>query len=169
MPDIVPQSDAAVIDLTAAAALCTDISRVTTTAALPQLLGRAAALLDARGLIIWMGAGDQLFPAAAYGYDSRAVDRMGPISRGSRNATATAWRTGQVASVAGDPTTIGAIVAPMFKPSYCIGVLAAEVRNGREGDAATRAVTALIAAQLATAVAAWPASSAVDADTAVNL
>jgi hypothetical protein len=53
----------------------------------------------------------------------------------------------------------GAVVAPMFGPDACIGVLAAEVRHGREDDTDTRAVTAMIAAQLATAVAAWPAAS----------
>ena len=44
----------------------------------------------------------------------------------------------------------GAIVAPMFGPDTCIGVLAAEVRHGREQDASTRAVTMMVAAQLAT-------------------
>jgi hypothetical protein len=47
----------------------------------------------------------------------------------------------------------------MYAPDTCIGVLAAEVRNGRESDPATRSVTAMIAAQLATVVAAWPAAS----------
>jgi hypothetical protein len=42
-------------------------------------------------------------------------------------------------------------------------VLAAEVRHGREQDQATRAVTTMIAAQLATVVAAWPASSSAQA------
>jgi len=44
--------------------------------------------------------------------------------------------------------------------SRVIGVVTAEVRHGRENDPSTRAVAALIAAQLSTAVAAWPASSA---------
>jgi hypothetical protein len=35
-------------------------------------------------------------------------------------------------------------------------VLAAEIRHGRESDAATRAVTSLFAAQFATVIAAWP-------------
>jgi hypothetical protein len=37
--------------------------------------------------------------------------------------------------------------------------LAAEVRNGREADPATCAVAAIIAAQLAGVVSAWPAGS----------
>jgi hypothetical protein len=52
----------------------------------------------------------------------------------------------------------GAIVAPMFGPDTCIGVLAAEVRNGREQDASTRAVTMMVAAQLAGVLSAWPSA-----------
>ncbi len=147
------------VDLAAAAALCTDFSRLATSAALPELLARAATLLDARGLIVWLGAGEELFVAAAHGYDPRMVTRLGPIARSSTNATAKAWRTGTLASVAGASGSSAAIVAPMFNPSDCVGVLAAEVPPGREDDPTTRAVAAMLAAQLATAVGAWPAAS----------
>ena len=150
------------VDLAAAADVCTAISRVTEVAALTDLLGRAAGVLDATGVIVWMGAGEELFPATAYGYDPRVVSRLGPIARFSDNATANAWVMGQLRTVAGDATTNGAIVAPMFGPDSCIGVLAAEVRHGREADAATQAVTMMIAAQLATAVVAWPAGSSAE-------
>ena len=53
----------------------------------------------------------------------------------------------------------GAIVAPMFAPDTCIGVVAAEVRHGREQDPSTRAVTTMVAAQLATVLGAWPSAS----------
>jgi len=56
----------------------------------------------------------------------------------------------------------GAVVAPMFGPANCIGVLAAEIRHGREDETATRAVASMIAAQLAAALSAWPAASAAD-------
>ena len=59
----------------------------------------------------------------------------------------------------GDLVSNGAIVAPMFGPDRCVGVLAAEVRHGREQDAATQAVTIMIAAQLATVIGAWPATA----------
>jgi hypothetical protein len=150
------------VDLAAAADVCIAISRVTAVAALTDLLGRAAEVLDATGVIVWMGAGEELFPATAYGYDPRVVSRLGPIARFSDNATANAWVMGQLRTVAGDATTNGAIVAPMFGPDSCIGVLAAEVRHGREADAATQAVTMMIAAQLATAVVAWPAGSSAE-------
>ena len=150
------------MDLAAAADVCTAISRVTSVAALTEVLGHAAAVLDASGVIVWMGAGEELFPATAFGYDPRVVNRLGPIARFSDNATANAWLMGQVRTVAGDSTTNGAIVAPMFGPDACIGVLAAEVRHGREADPATQAVTTMIAAQLASAVIAWPAPSSAE-------
>jgi hypothetical protein len=149
------------IDLTAAADLCTALSRVTSAAALPDLLRRAASLLDARGIILWLGAGQELFAATAHGYQPHTLARLGPIPRAAENATAAAWRNGAMTTVPGDRTSAGAIVAPMFGPEACIGVLAVEVRPGRERDSASQAVAAMIAAQLAAAVAAWPAASPV--------
>jgi hypothetical protein len=149
----------AVLDLTAAAALCGDLARVETADALPDLLARAAGIIDARGLIVWMGGGEQLFAAAAHGYDVRIVSRLAPIDRDAANATATAWRTGRPSTVIGGNGADGAIVVPMFNPTHCIGVLAAEVRHGREHDAAARAITTMIAAQLGSVLAAWPAAS----------
>lgn len=147
------------VDLAAAADVCTELSRLTSVAALPGVLARAAAVLDASGLIVWMGAGEELFAVTAHGYDARVIKGLGPLGRNADNATAACWRTGDIGSVAGDVLSNGAIVAPMFGPDACVGVLAAEVRNRREDDPAVRAVTAMIAAQLATAVAAWPAAS----------
>jgi hypothetical protein len=154
-----PQSTPQPVDLAAAANVCTGISRLNASSALPGLLARAAQVIDASGIIIWMGAGEELFAAAAHGYDPRIIARLGSIRRSADNATATAWRTGEPGVVPGGAGASGAIVAPMFGPDGCIGVLAAEVRQGREGDTATRAVTVMLAAQLATVVTAWPAAS----------
>jgi hypothetical protein len=150
------------LDLAGAADVCSALARATDRAALQKALGRAALVLDARGLIIWMGAGEELFPALSYGYDERIVERFGPISRNADNATAEAWRTAQLRTVAGDVVDNGAIAAPVHGVAGCAGVLAAEVRNGREADPATCAVAAIIAAQLAAVVSAWPAGSAGD-------
>lgn len=161
-PDLARPPEPAVapsVDLLAAADLCTAISRISDASALPALLARAAGLLDARGLIVWMGAGDELFSAAAYGYDSATLERLGPIGRNADNATAVAWRTGDPRIVRADGEGTGAIIAPMWGPDSCIGVLTAEVRGGLEVDPATQAVTSMIAAQLATVLPAWPAAS----------
>lgn len=145
------------IDLAEAADLCIALSRVDTAAALPDMLARAAALLDAAGVIVWMGAGDELFAATSHGYNPRVISQLGSIPRSADNATAAAWRAGALRTVPGDSMSNGAIVAPMFSPDACIGVLAAEVRHGREQDLSTQAVTMMVAAQLATVLAAWPA------------
>ena len=157
----------ATVDLTAAAELCTALSRVTAAADLRDLLGQATGILDASGLILWMGAGEELFAVTTQGYRPHVIARIRPIVRGADNATAAAWRTGEVTTVAAGREGTGAIVAPLFSPDACVGVLAVEVRPGREDDPATRAVATMIAAQLATAVPAWPAASPVRLRSAV--
>lgn len=155
--------DTPIVDLAATAELCEAIVRLTDSATLPQILERAAGILDARGIIVWMAAGDELFAATAFGYEPAVVGRLLPISRTAENATARSWRSGKPGVVLSNESALGAVVAPMFGPDRCIGVLAAEVRNGREKDAATRAVTAIVATQLAGVLTAWPASSTVAA------
>lgn len=154
-----PSPAAGPIDLAAAADVCTELSRLTSTVALPDLLARAAVVLNASGIIVWMGAGEELFAVTAHGYDPRVISRLGSISRNADNATAACWRTGELSAVTGDALSNGAIVAPMFGPDSCVGVLAVEVRRGLETDGAARAVTTMIAAQLATVLATWPAAS----------
>jgi hypothetical protein len=153
---------ASTIDLAATAAVCTALSRVSDAAELQALLQQAARLLDASGIILWMGAGEELFAVTAYGYPPHIVKALGPIARAADNATAAAWRTGEVTTVAAGRNGSGAVVAPMFGPAGCLGALAFEVHDGREKDADSRAVAALIAAQLATAVTAWPPASTVE-------
>jgi hypothetical protein len=151
-----PSEPATTIDLAAAAALCTDIARATTTMVLTELLSRASAVLGAPGMIVWMASGDELFAALGVGYDPRVVARLGTIRADADNATAVAWRTGEMQTVRGDLVSRGAIVSPLFGPDGCLGVLAVEVPNGRDTDPDTRAVTTMIGAQLATILAAWP-------------
>ncbi len=161
-PATTPAASPQPVDLDEAAAICTALSRLATTAGLPDLLARAARMLDASGLIVWLGAGEELFAATSHGYDPRIVAGLGPIGRQAENATAAAWRTGATRVVLAGPDGNGALVTPLFGESGCIGVLAAELRSGREADGSTRAVTAIVAAQLAAIVAAWPAPSAVE-------
>jgi hypothetical protein len=149
------------IDLTEAAALCTAISRLQTENELQGLLARTATLLDASGVVVWMAAGTEMFPVAWHGYDSQQLIQLGPIGRSSMNATAAAWRTGTLQSVAGGASSRSAIVAPLLGVERCIGVLAIEMASGREAVATTQAVATLIAAQLVTVLGAWPAGSSI--------
>lgn len=146
-------------DLQRAADVCTAIGRLGSADELPLLLQRAAAVLDASGVVVWMAAGEELFAAAAFGYPTQVIRKLGPIHRSAINATAAAWRSGTLQAVAGDHGARGALAAPMLGPDRCIGVLAVEVGVGQDADAATRAVTLLFAAQLAAALAGWPAAS----------
>jgi GAF domain-containing protein len=152
------------VDLAAAARLTTELSTLTDQAELPRLLSRAAEVLDARGVVIWMGAGSELFAAAAHGYDPSVLQRIKPIARNADNATAAAWRTSQLRTVSADAGGHGAIVAPMLGPGGCVGVLAAETRSGREQDEATQSVATIVASQLASVLAAWPAASTTAAE-----
>ena len=100
-----------------------------------------------------------MFPVLGHGYTPQSLARFGPIARDADNLVANAWRTGRAAMFPGHGTTRGAIVAPMLAPEGCIGVLALESRATWEDDPALPAVVSMIAAQVATQVAAWPAAS----------
>jgi hypothetical protein len=139
-------------DLTAVALLCTELSRVATTDSLPALLGRSAAALDASGLVLWVGAGDRLLPVLAHGYPADTISSLAPVARADDNAAATAWRTSERVIVSSTHDSAAAIVIPVLGIDTCLGVLAFEVAAGREYDAATHALGAIIAAQLATIV-----------------
>lgn len=147
-------------DLQAAADVCTAIGQMTRADDLPRLLQQAAAVLDASGIVVWMAAGEELFAAAAFGYPPHVIQKLGPINRAAVNATAAAWRSGTLQTVSGNSAERSALAAPMLGPERCVGVLAVEVGVGQEENAITRAVTNLIAAQLAAALAGWPAASA---------
>lgn len=146
-------------DLRLVADVCGALARTADADALRDALARAAGVLDARGIVVWIGAGEQLFPALAHGYDERIVARLGPIPRNAANATAAAWRSAQMRTVPADAASLGAVAVPLSGVNGCVGVFAAELREGREQDPAIQAVAAVIAAQLATIVPAWPAPS----------
>lgn len=143
-----------VVDLSSAAALCTDFARLRETAELPALLERVAALLHAAGIVVWVhdASSGELRPALSHGYPPQALARMHAVSSGDDNATASAFRERRLRVVEGDEHRNGAIAAPLVAPDGCVGVMAAEIRRGREKDDATQALATIVAAQLATLV-----------------
>jgi GAF domain len=149
-----PTQPVPAFDFTAVAALCTDLSRVDDTLALPPLLERAATLLDAAGIILWIAdpEGRELTPVLAQGYPQHLIDRLGTIPRGAENATAAAFRTATLQTVYGDGGTNGAIAAPLVTCGGCVGVMAAEVRGDTEKLRANLAAATILAAQLAALV-----------------
>jgi GAF domain-containing protein len=118
------------------------------------LLARAAELLSARGVIVWVAGrqGASLYPMFTYGYPAAVLIRLGSISSDARNATAAAWRSGELTAVAGAGDRPGALVTPIVTADGCVGVLAAEIADGREMDGDVRALATIFSAQLATVV-----------------
>jgi len=54
----------------------------------------------------------------------------------------------------------GAIVAPILTADGCIGALSAEIKSGGEGSEAVQSVATIVAAHLASVVAAAPPEAA---------
>ncbi|HSK11027.1 MAG TPA: hypothetical protein VK911_15700 [Vicinamibacterales bacterium] len=134
------------------ARVCTELAQVADTDHLRQLLGRAASLLHASGIVVWLGGinGASLRPAFSHGYSEQALARMQAIGREDENAVSAAFRTGRVQAVRADERGTSAVVAPLLAPLGCLGAMAVELGDGVEQDDALHAVAQLVAAQLAT-------------------
>lgn len=138
--------------LKAAASLATDLGRVRDADEMTRLLGRAATLMDASGIVIWLGntAGSDLQPILAHGYGAQALSRMPPVPRAADNAAGAAYRTGQMQIVLARPGGApGALVAPILSADGCIGALSAEIQGGSEASESIQALATIVAAQLA--------------------
>ncbi len=141
-----------IAELTEVARLCTDLAQVADTDQLRQLLGRTAALLHARGIVVWLGGlnAQSLRPAFSLGYSQQTLGRMQAIGTDEENAVTAAYRTGRLQAVAAGEHGAAALVAPLMAPAGCIGAMAVEVGPDTEEDPDVRAVAQLVAAQLAT-------------------
>jgi hypothetical protein len=142
------------LDIDAIASLCTDLARVADTRALPTILGRAATVLDAPGIVLWIADPDgrELSPIVTHGYSEKMVTRLGTILKDAENVTASAFRTSLMQTVDADAVSNGAIAAPLVTPAGCVGVMAAEVCHEGEKDSGKLAAATIVAAQLATLV-----------------
>lgn len=142
------------VDLGHIASLCTALARISDTRALPSILARAASILDAPGLVLWLADPDgrELSPIVTHGYTPDLVTRLGTIARDAENVTASAFRTSLLQTVPGDESSNGAIAAPLLTSDGCVGVMAAEVRHSGEKQDAKLAAATIVAAQLATLV-----------------
>jgi hypothetical protein len=139
-----------------AAEICTELGCVADQDDLVKLLGRAANVMDASGVVVWMGnaSGGDLHPAIAHGYAPQAVAKMPAVPRGANNAAAAAYRTGALQIVLARPgTSNGALVAPLLTADGCIGALSAEIKGRGETSDTTQSLAVLFAAQLASVLA----------------
>lgn len=149
-----PPVPARAVNLGDAAELCVDLGRVIDSRDVPGLLERAAGVLGAKGVILWMSdsGGALLRPSVAHGYSERVLTKMGALQIDGDNATSLAFRSLRGQSVNGAASSqTGAIAVPLITPSGCVGVLAAEVNRQRPSPE-TIDMARIIAAQLATIV-----------------
>lgn len=149
-----PPAPAPWVALPDAAELCVDLARVMDSRDIPALLERAAMVLDAKGLIIWMADehGNLLSPTLTHGYPDKVLVRMGSLEVGADNVTSLAFRSMRPQTMpATAPGSAGAIAAPLITSAGCSGVLAAEVRDGKPTPEMV-AITKIIAAQFATLI-----------------
>jgi GAF domain len=149
-----PIAAAPAVDLRAASQVFSELARVLDANDISGLLSRAADVLDARGMIVWIAdrPGTSLYPMFTHGYPRAVLLRLGSISSDANNATAAAWRSGEVTAVAGNADVPGALVTPIVTAEGCVGVLAAEIGGGREMNDDVRALATIFSAQLATVV-----------------
>lgn len=140
------------VNIGSIATLCNDLARVSDTRALPALLERAAAALDASGVIVWIADPDgrELAPILVHGYPPQLATRLGTIARDADNLTASAYRTGLLQTVKGDTISSAAIAVPLVAAAGCVGVMAAEIKDGGEQQEDLLAAATIVAAQLAT-------------------
>jgi CHASE3 domain sensor protein len=151
--------------LKAATAVATEFGRVRDLDELSRVLARAAEVMDATGVMVWIGGagGADLRPALAHGYSAEMVARIPPVPRSADNAAAAAYRSGTLQIVVSRPGGArGAVVAPILAADGCIGALSAEIRNGGETSESVQALATIFAAHLAGVLSTAPAAVAPD-------
>jgi transcriptional regulator with XRE-family HTH domain len=144
------QPESGDISMSAVADLCSLLARAIDWREVTVLLGDAARLLDAVGLIVWQWdpRATVLRPSLFCGYSESVIARLPDVHADDPNAVATAFRSGERCIVDGDTGT-EAVVVPSMGVEGCVGVLAVELRPGSRQRDAICAFTSILAAQLA--------------------
>jgi GAF domain len=132
--------------------ICADLSTLADTGALTGALDRAARVLDASGMIVWIASndGNSLSPVASHGFDQKMVSRIGRIPRDSANLTAAAFRENVPRVSAATATAPAALAVALCGPTGPVGVLSVELKSGLPADEGRVALTMIFGAQLAT-------------------
>jgi transcriptional regulator with XRE-family HTH domain len=147
-------------DLLAAARICTELGRIEHTRQVPPLLREAAAILDAKGLIVWVwdALADELRPALVHGYPARMLSQLRGVKADADNLTAAAFRSAETCALEGGDHGSGALAVPLLTAAACAGVLAIELPHGSTQVPAVRAVATFLAAVLAQVIGASAAA-----------
>ena len=132
--------------------ICSDMSSLADTGALSGVLDRAAAAINATGVIVWIASndGNTLSPVASHGFDQKLVTRIGRIARDSANLTAMAFRENVPRVSAATSTAPAALAVSLCGPTGPVGVLSVELKPDVPADEARVALATIFAAQLAT-------------------
>lgn len=132
--------------------ICSDMSSLADTGALSGVLDRAAAAINATGVIVWIASndGNTLSPVASHGFDQKLVTRIGRIARDSANLTAMAFRENLPRVSAATSTAPAALAVSLCGPTGPVGVLSVELKPDVPADEARVALATIFAAQLAT-------------------
>lgn len=138
-------------DFLALAHLCTAFALVEETSAMRALLEKAARVLDAAGVIVWIwdAVAEHLRPAVVHGYSERVIAQLPMVGPDDDNATAAAFRSGRPCAIGASAHTCSALALPLLTPAGCAGVLAIELPPGREQSRPVRAAATILAAMLA--------------------
>ena len=146
-----PELSAPTLNLREAAAVCTELGRVSQSNEISALLDRAAHVLNASGVIVWMASTDgrELYAAASAGYDDRLLARIGSIPRAAANVTAGALRDAAPKTSPRVGAAAAALAVPLMTPLGPVGVLSAEILNVASVDETRMAIATIFAAQLA--------------------
>jgi GAF domain-containing protein len=141
--------------LTEVAELCVDLGRVIDSRDVPSLVERASAILQAKGVVLWVAdsAGAMLRPSVTHGYSEKTVSRLGPLQIDGDNVTSLAFRSMRPQTMAGSGAgASSALAVPLLTASGCVGVLAAETTTDRPAGELLP-VARIIAAQFAALIA----------------
>jgi hypothetical protein len=142
-------------NLTEVAELCVDLGRVIDSRDVPSLVERAATVLQAKGVVLWVAdsAGAILRPSITHGYSEKVLARLGPLQIDGDNVTSLAFRSMRPQTMSGPaPGTPAAVAVPLLTASGCVGVLAAEVKPEKPAGE-VMPVARIIAAQFAALIA----------------
>jgi len=136
------------------ASVCTDLARIERADQMQGWLQRAADVLDAPGLIVWVWheAARGLIPALVYGYSDQVIAQLPTVAIDADNVTAAAFRAGVPCIEPGTEHVPGALAVPLPTPAGVSGVLALELRDGAERTDTALALASVFAAMLAQAI-----------------
>lgn len=133
------------------AAFCDEAAHVRSASDLQPLLARAATVLSARVLVVWLRDANAtaLVPALAHGYDVEQLARRGPLAIEAQTMTSTAFRTSTSSVSTSTAAQPRALAVPLITVEGTTGVLAAELSDGASTDRLLP-IARIIATQFAT-------------------